>query len=218
MKVISTIISYFFHPLFVVAMMLGILLVINPYLFGINKHAEGLLIISVVTMSIMFPMISVALMKMLGLIDTLEMKGDKERVGPLIASGIFYLWLFVNIKNNNMVPQAFSFFVLGSTIALFIAFFISNFSRISLHTIGIGGLLMGLILIRYNFAYDTFILNLKGLGSYSVHMDLVIIVAIIICGLVGTARLYLKAHDSSQVMGGYLVGITSQVLAFLIFF
>ncbi len=218
MKVIANIISYTFHPLFAVAMMLGILLVINPYLFGIDQHAEGLLIISVFTMSIMFPLISVVMMKMLGLISSLEMSGDKERVGPLIATGVFYLWLFVNIKNNNLVPQAFSFFVLGTTIALFMAFFISNFTRISLHTIGVGGMLMGLVLVRYNFAYDTFIVKFWSLGSYSIHIDLLIILSIIVCGLVGTARLYLKAHDSQQVYGGYLVGIASQLISFMVFF
>ncbi len=219
MRFLFNITSTLFHPLFMVLIMFALLQVINPYLFGIgDTKTEGLIYISVVTMSILFPLLSVLLMKGLGLIQSIQMKTDKERVGPMIATAIFYLWLYVNIRSNNMVPQAFSFFVLGSTIALFIAFFINQFSRISLHTIGIGGLLMGLIFVRYNFSYEFFNLSLGNLGEYIIHVDLLIICCVIIAGLIGTARLYLQAHDKSQVYAGYMVGCFSQILAYNIFF
>lgn len=218
MNIVFKSISYIFHPLFLVVLMLWILMTVNPYLFGItNSKAEGLLLISVFSMSVMFPLISVLLMKGLGLIRTIHMREDKERVGPLIATSIFYLWLYINIKNNNLVPQAFSFFVLGTTIAIFLAFFISNFSKISLHTIGMGGFLMGLILVRYNFTYDSFAIKIGSL-NYLIQMDFLIILVILLTGLVGTARLYLKEHDKEQVYGGYLVGVFSQNIAFAIFF
>lgn len=219
MNLIAKGVSYLFHPLFIVAMMFGLLIIINPYLFVVSDpKAHGLIAISVITMSIMFPLLSIFLMKMLGLISSLEMKKDKERVGPLIATGIFYLWLYINIKSNNLVPQAFSFFVLGSTIALFMAFFISNFSRISLHAIGVGGLLMGLLFIRYNFSYETFFVNLGLIGKYQIHVDLLIILVILIAGLVGTSRLYLKAHTKDEIYMGYLVGCFSQIIAYKVFF
>lgn len=200
-----------------VTYMLGLLMLANPYMFSISEpKAKGMIIISVVLLSIIFPLVTVVLMKFLGLINSLQMNGDKERVGPLIATGIFYLWLFVNIKGNDFIPVPFSIFVLGSIIALFIGFFISNFSNISLHTIGIGGFLMGMIIFRFNFAYDQFVVKSDLFGTYLVSINLILIILVVICGLIGTSRLFIGAHDREQVYGGYVVGFASQIIAFMI--
>lgn len=77
----------------------------NPYIFGYSgPKSQGLILISIVTISFMFPMISILLMKALGLIQTLEMKDKKERIGPLIVTGLFYMWLYVNVRNNTNIP------------------------------------------------------------------------------------------------------------------
>ncbi len=155
------------------------------------------------------------MMKMLDFIESYEMKDKSERIGPLIATGVFYLWLFVNLKDNSSIPPAFSFFVLGTTIGLFMALFLNSFTKISLHTIGIGGLLAGTFFIRYFFSYDSFILHLP-IGSFIVHTNLVLLCVIIVAGLVGTSRLFLKAHEEMDVYGGYIVGIFAQIVAFRI--
>ena len=219
MKVIFRLVSIIFHPILLVMMMLGLLIVINPILFAMpDANAKGLFVISVFTLSIMFPVISVFLMKQMGFIQSWGMKNDKERVGPLIVTGIFYLWLYVNIKNNLYVPQAFSFFVLGTTIGIFLGFFINNFTRISIHAIGISGLLVGLILVRYNFSYGSFLIDLRPIGRFIVNIDYLIMFMILMAGLVGTSRLYLNAHSVRQVYEGYFIGAVSQLLAFMIFF
>lgn len=199
--------------------MLGILLLINPYAFGLaDKKSLGLLIISVFSLSTVFPLICILMMKSLGLISSFEMKGDKERVGPLIATIIFYMWLFLNLQKQNFVPPAFTCFVLGTLIALGIGFFLSIFGNISLHTIGMGGLLAGLIMIRLNFAYETFPLDLGNWGQFLIRTDLLIMACILLTGLVGTARLGLRAHRPAEVYGGMLIGGFSQFLAFALYF
>lgn len=157
-------------------------------------------------------------MRMLGLVTSFEMSDSKERVGPLVVTGMFYIWLYVNIRSNPTVPQPFTFFVLGSTIALFIGFFLNNFTKISLHTIGMGGLLSGFFIMRYEFGYNTFILNLPNSLKYLINTDLILIGLILATGMVGTARLMQKAHNQDQIYGGYLIGIFSQLVAFLIVF
>lgn len=217
MTYIARFVSYFFHPMFMVAFMLAVLSVVNPFLFGSYEiQKSGLLIISVISLSIFFPLLSIFMMKALGLIESLEMKTDRERVGPLIVTGIFYLWLYVNIKDNPMVPEAFSFFVLGATIGLFIGFFMNQFTRISLHTIGIGGFLTGLVLIRYNFSYESFVIDF-GMNKLLIQTDLLLIMTVIVSGLVGTSRLIMEAHKPDQIYGGYLVGSVAQIIAYMIF-
>jgi hypothetical protein len=216
LKATAKIVSVLFHPLFIIGYVLVLLLSINPYLFVIqDEQAKFLLIFSVIMLTIFFPLFSIFMMKMLDLIKSFQMKDKTERIGPLIVTGTFYLWLFVNIKDNSNIPDAFSFFVLGSTIALFLALMLNSFTKISLHTVGMGGLLAGTFFIRYFFSYDSFFIYLP-FGAFNVHTNLVLLIVIVMAGAVGSSRLLLKAHDPFDVYGGYIVGIFAQIVAFRI--
>jgi hypothetical protein len=182
--------------------MLILLLVMNPYLFIVNdEKARFLLIFNVFMLTVFFPLFSIFLMKMLDFIKSYEMEDKSERIGPLIATGVFYLWLFVNFKDNSSIPVSFSSFVLGSTIGLFLALMLNSFTKISLHTIGAGGLVSGLLLIKYFYSYETFFISLP-FGTLQVSTTL--------------SRLLLKAHDEYDVYAGYMVGIFSMLIAFKI--
>ncbi len=213
-------VSIIFHPLFLISYVLFYLMMANPFIFGFSgPKSQGLLIISVVTISMMFPLIAILMMKALGLIKSLEMEDKMERIGPLIVTGLFYMWLYVNIRNNNIVPEAFSFFILGSTIAVFIALLLNSFTKISLHTIGAGGLAAGMILIVYNWSYGLVDIPFAFLDfQLRISDRLIVMIVIMVAGLVGTSRLYLGSHKVDEIYGGYLVGILAQLVAFRIFF
>lgn len=219
MKYIAHLISLVFHPLIIISYVLVLLLVINPYLFSIqNEKAIGILITYVIMLTIVLPGISVMLMRAMGFVNSIHLKERSERIIPLIITGGFYLWLFMNIYENTTIPLAFSIFVLGSTIGLFLAFFFSLFTKVSLHTTGVGGLFVGILLIKYFFSYESFQLNLGTLGSYMVSTDILVFLSLFFAGLVGTSRLLLKAHSLNEVIMGYLVGILSQLIAFSFLF
>lgn len=191
--------------------------VINPYLFTNNDpKANGLLFISIMSLTVVFPLICIGLMSTLGLISGIQMESSKDRVGPMIAASIFYVWLFVNVRNNPNVPDIFTAFLLGTTVALFMAFFVNIFSKISLHAIAAGGLVAAMLLLKFGYDYYSFLLNISGVGTYIISTDVLIIGAIIIAGIIGSARLVLKAHTSDQIFGGYLVGISAQLIAYMV--
>jgi membrane-associated phospholipid phosphatase len=216
MKIIAQIISYIFHPIFLVSYGMLILYLINPYLFSIaDSKTMGVILIYIFLLSVFFPILSISLMKSLGFISSFKMVEKSDRIGPLICTAIFYLWLYINIYSNPAIPTPFSIFVLGSVISLFIAFFVNNFSKISLHSIGMGGALVGALLIKFNYSYDHFSINLASLGTYILSVDLFIIVVILAVGLVTSSRLYLKRHKPADVYGGLVVGIFSQVIAIM---
>jgi hypothetical protein len=196
------------------------LILSNPYLFGFSgEKAQGLVIISILTISVMFPLISILMMKALGLISGLEMKDKKERIGPLIITGLFYMWLYVNVRNNDNIPGALSFFILGSTISVFLALMINSFTKISLHTIAAGGWVMGMVLVIFNFSYGFVDFPIPLLDiQWRMSDRLVLILVLILAGLVGTSRLFLRSHSEDEIYGGYIVGILSQMIAFRIFF
>lgn len=163
----------------------------------------------------MFPAIAIGLMKALGLISSLQMPHIKERIAPLVTTGLFYLWLYINIKGNDVIPLALTFFIFGSTISIFVALLFNIFTKVSLHAIALGGFGMGMAFILFYFSQNDIILTLM---HHHIILDqrVVLFFVIFIAGLVGTARLYLGAHKPEDVYGGYLVGILSQIVAFSI--
>jgi len=219
MKLVSTVFSYIFHPIFMLMYSLGLLLLVNPYIFSIeDPKAKVILIFSIGMLSVGFPLIGIAILKFLGLADDFNFDDRKARVIPLLISSIFYLWLFVNIKSNNYIPMLFSSITFGATISIFISFFINNFSKISLHTVGMGGLIAVVLLFKMSFDYQDFIVSAGSLGRFKIHMNFIVLAVIIIAGIVGSARKYMTNHSYQDIYGGYLVGFISQVVAYRILF
>ena len=215
MKFFSNIISYIFHPLFALVYVLLLLMTINPYIFRIQDDKVKVIFFTYTVVSLLvIPVISIVILKQLNIIKSFKMEDRMERVGPLIVIGIVYMWLFLNYKSTASVPVIFATFLLGSVIAVFVSFFINSFTKISLHTVGMGGLIAAVLLMKYKLKYDTFYLELPFLGSYVVNIYFVLLVTIVIAGMVGTARLYLKSHSLEQIYMGYIVGFLSQVIAF----
>lgn len=206
--------SVLFHPGLLITYFLLILLTINPYLFGMSSAKDkGLIIIYVVIISVIFPVIPVVMMYALGLSKSIQLKKQSERTIPIALTGIFYLWLYINMLNNQAIPQAFNFFILGSVITLFSCFFINLFNKISLHTAGIGGFLAGIFIVKQHYTYETFILSLGESMNFEINTNVLLLLVIIIAGIIGTSRLILDAHKPQDIYGGYLVGIASQIIA-----
>ena len=86
----AKLISIIMHPMFMMTYVLLVLFKFNPYLFGLaGDKGQELFLITVVILSVFFPLIAVLMMKALNIIESLEMKSKEERVGPLIVTGIF---------------------------------------------------------------------------------------------------------------------------------
>lgn len=214
MRLIAQVISVVFHPLLILTYMLVLLLLVNPYLFGVPHIGEQKpLVLMMFVSTFAIPMLAVVMMKALGLIDSLEMHDKSERIGPYIATGIFYMWMAFYCYRSPVIPTAYAIAMIGTTIALFTAFIINIFNKISIHATGMGGFLGMTLITTLLFSYDNFTLDIGVLGSYQVTMSWVLLFVIIMSGLVGTARLILKAHTHSQLLWGYGVGFLAQFIA-----
>ena len=221
LKPLAKVVSYLFHPLLILTYMLMLLLLVNPYLFGLNSIADTnskILILRIFLYTFFIPAVSVVVLKLVGMIDTLEMKDKTERIGPYLITGIFYLWMFRNFLSNSNIPAAYTSFVLGATIGLFIAFFINIFSKISAHAVGMGGLIGMVVITMLLFSYGSFTINFGFLGSLHLNMNVVLMITIILTGLVGTSRLLLQAHEPQDLYGGLVVGFSSQFIALYFLF
>jgi hypothetical protein len=207
-------ISFVFHPLFVLTYMLVLLTLLNPYLFSVKTLSENYKLILAIFLSTFFlPAFAIGLLKPLGFITSLEMPTNKERIGPLIITSIFYFWIFITIKNNNDIPPAFKVCVLGSSIALAIGFLINVFQKISLHAIGMGGLLAMVMISMWLFSYGYFDINPYQDVLLQISIETILFAIIIISGLVCTGRLYLKSHTIYEIVGGFFIGFITQFIA-----
>ncbi|MFK8056240.1 MAG: hypothetical protein AB8F78_09000 [Saprospiraceae bacterium] len=207
MRFLSKVISYVTHPLLGATYILILLLAVNPFLFGVSSPLEKWpLVLLVFASSFLIPALVILMMLGLEVIPSLDMPEREQRTIPLIAVGMLYLGLFSFCKNDATVPVAYTALVLGCVVGLFTGFFINLFSKISLHAIGMGGLIGAVLVTIELFAYDRFSVLLPGGQELQISLVTVLAGVLLLAGLVGTARLHLKAHVLEDIAGGYLVG------------
>lgn len=172
-------------------------------LFG--KHYNIILGMLIMLM-VGFPLISIAIMRGLGMIESFNMKGVKERFVPLVAVATFYLWAFVMYKPTSQMVFAqdalLANMILGSVVGIFCAFFFNSFYKISLHSIAAGGLV-------------ALVMNIMPYSSYD--LTPLVIVVIVIAGMIATARLILKEHSPKEVYMGLLAGYFSMFFAYQVY-
>ncbi len=212
---LARILSYLGHPLLVLTYILLLLLAVNPFAFSarsITDHRAMLLLISVFTTTFLLPGFGVALMKPLGFIQSLEMESKQERIGPYIITGIFYLWLFKNLFSGAQVPSLFAVCVLGATVGLFFAFFVNIFTKISAHATGMGGLVAMVLLATVEWRGAGMEIPMFD-GSLQLSLTVLLALTVLFAGLIGTARLALKAHIPADLYRGYTAGFLAVMLA-----
>lgn len=138
------------------------------------------------------PFLVTLLLKSLGKVGSLEMQTREERKLPILTTAFIYTALFFMLGN---VPgyQKIKVFILATTIAIIISGFITNYYKISIHMTGVGGVVG---LVAFMSTYSLFQLTPLLLSS------------VVLSGLVGAARIQLKAHTPTQVYTGFAFGFS----------
>lgn len=199
---IAKIISYLFHPLLMPTYAFLLLFSIKAY-FSLIIPTEGklriLLLIFIVTF--IFPVMVILFFKSRNMIKSLYQLTRQERKFPYVTVIFFYLMAYYLLKDVQISP-IFHFFTFGATVLSMVAFIINFFWKISIHMIAIGGVIGMLI----------------GLSFTGIVGDLfLVVVSILIAGLIGFARLQLKAHTQLQVYTGFLLGVFGMMYLALYF-
>lgn len=194
-------VSFVCHPVFMPVAMTLVLSVLAPAGFaGMATKQWVLLVVSIATSTLFFPLFSIALMKPLGFISSYKMPTARERTIPLMATMIFYFWIS-HVLNNmaGAIPQVLKILMLGNFWGLIMVFIANIFTRVSMHTAAAGGVI-GVITVL--------------LFSNPANMIVPLFLAIILAGIIGSARLILGAHQRGDVWLGYLIGVISQIGAY----
>ena len=142
------------------------------YCFGLTSYEFAgvdmvFLSIQIIILTYLFPALTIMMMKQLGLIKSIEMQDRMDRIGPLIACLTFYLWAFINFKSNSQIPILFKVAVLGTIFSMILGFFMTIFTKISLHAIGAGGMLALIVISMLSYGYYEFDFSLFDFFKYS---------------------------------------------------
>jgi membrane-associated phospholipid phosphatase len=197
MRIAAIIISTLFHPL--IMPVIGLLIIFNTdsYInYAIPEELKKAVVLLVGTSTFIIPLLISLLLLNRKIIKSLEMKTQKERIIPYAFTIIFYVFTLYMLKKAPIPPIIFKF-VIGATLSVILAFVINIKWKISAHMIGVGGLIGALICVST-------LLN--------VYITPFLIMALLVAGLVGTARLILKAHTQLQIYAGFTLGIICQVI------
>jgi hypothetical protein len=199
---VSKFLSYILHPLMMPFIAVILVMNLNTYIaYSISPQVQRIIITLVFITTNALPILLALLLLQKGIIKSLEMDTLVERRVPFLTSAFFYFICYYLLKQLP-IPQMLSIMVLAAGFTIFIAYFLSFRYKVSIHMIGIGGL-TGVL-----FALSR-ILN--------ADLLLFIIIAVLVSGMLGAARLSLGAHKPGQVYWGFLIGFVTEYSLLLLF-
>lgn len=191
--------SFVFHPLFIPGYISAFLIFVHPYVFsGFSPKLKMLRFISVILLTAFFPAFVVFLLKKLGLIQSIYLKTQKERIIPYVASMFFFFWIFYVSRNLADSPPFFVILLLGVFISSIAALMANIYFKVSMHAIAMGGMVC-------------FFEMLAMQGTFS--MGIYLSIAVLVAGLVCTCRFLVSDHYPFEVYAGFFLGVISQMLA-----
>jgi len=203
LKIFAHLFSIVFHPLFIPLYVSLFLLYVHPsYFAGYDSYDKFWLPLRVSYATIFLPLFTVFLSKQLKFIDSVFLRTQKDRIIPYIASGIYFFWLYMVFNNDKGVPSILTSFIFGVFLVSSAALIANIYFKVSMHAIAMGGML-GLFIVI--------------LQQNTMLMTVPLCIALLIAGLVCTARLIVSDHQPKEIYSGLLLGAACQFIAAVIF-
>lgn len=195
--------SYIFHPLFIPVYVTWFLAFVHPsYFAGYGTGQKYLLLVRIIINMVFFPLVTVLLLKGVGFIGSVFLKTQKDRIIPYIACGIFFFWVYLVFRNQPDIPSILTSFVFAVFISSSAALMANIYFKISMHAIGVGGIIGLFIVIML---------------QNNMLMTVPLSVAFLITGLVCTSRMIVSDHSPKEIYTGLLMGIACQLVAAMIY-
>jgi len=191
MNTFARITSYLFHPLLMPLYATALLLNTNNYLsYTITPSVQKIIYLIVFTTTYLLPSLTAMLLLQKGKIESLQMEHPRERSIPFLVTAVFYVACFYLLQKIPMF-RVVGYAILGAALTIFISFLINLKWKISIHMVGIGGL-MGLLFVFTEQMHFNFLIPIT--------------IVAIVAGALGTARLQMSAHVPSQIYAGFMMG------------
>ena len=189
--------SILFHPLLMPLMGTAIYFYITPRFVEKEMVTANLFALAIIT--VIIPIVSFFLLRSLGQVDSIYLKDVKERKFPLMIQCILLLLIIKMVFDPYDSPELYYFFV-GILFSAFASLVMVLFKiKVSLHQIGVSGLLFFLVGLSAHF---------------KINLLLAISFFLFVNGWVASARLRAKAHTYAELSIGFVVGAIPQIILF----
>ena len=188
---VAQVISVIGHPLFMPLYAILLILQFNPYIqLQVPNLLQPFVLGTIIVFTIVLPCITSLILKSMGVINSLYMNTTKERKWPFIFTLIWYYLGFYLLSKMGL-PESLYLLMIGAISVILTAHFITLRWKISVHMIGIGGLIGAIVGISCRFQYD--------------HINIIYLL-IFFAGTIGYSRLKTNSHNSQQVYAGFVLG------------
>ena len=180
------------HPLFMPSYAMLLVFEFNPYIeLQVPNSIQAIVLTILSLFTILLPLITAIILQKLGVVKSIYMKTAEERKWPFLLSVLWY-YLGFEILTYLALPISLYLLIIGAITVILIAHFITLRWKISVHMLGIGGVIGAMIGLSQRFQFDHFYL---------------ILVLFFIAGLIGFARLKTNSHNYRQVYAGFILGV-----------
>ena len=193
MRISSQVLSYLINPLLLTTVFGYLLAEQFPVIMVPSPLLTNILLGVLFVVTFVLPVISLLMMQKMGIISDLMISERVQRTVPLLYTSVIYIAagvvIFRDNRMNNFHISELLFLVAGLMV---IAGGITRYWKISAHALGVGGVVG--VLCRLVFSF------------YGIEYIYALIIALLLSGLVMSARLYLGAHSLTQVLVGFALG------------
>jgi membrane-associated phospholipid phosphatase len=185
-RVVSIIFTPFYLPLVGIALLLTF-----TFLSGLPTKYKLLLAATVYLLTVFIPTVLIFLYRLVRGWSLQELGRKRNRIVPYaisITSYLLCIWLLDRVYVNHEIISI----IIAALIIQAVSIIVNFFWKISTHTAAIGGVTGALV--AYGFLFE---FNPVGW----------LCLAILVSGIVGSARIILRQHSLAQVVGGYFIGV-----------
>ncbi len=199
-RILATIVSVLFHPLFVGVYIAAYFIFVHPdYFTGVGHPRKVQTLLIFIVNAVFFPLLSVSLCKALGFIQSFFFQTRQERIILYSITMIFFFWTYYVFKNKSGTPPIMTQMSLGLFLSVIAAFLANIYFKVSMHAVGVGGMLGIFVVLLFT-------------TQEMVHLPLIL--SILAAGVTCTARLLISDHTVRDVTWGFFLGFLCQWLAY----
>lgn len=196
MRKAAHVLSLVLHPVWMPTYALMIAFAADPHLtFAFTLKGQWTIVAMVLVMTALFPIASTLMLWRSGMVSKPAMPGRRERTLPYVLTLVYFMMTYYLLRRIPSHTVTLSIFT-GIMASLAAVSVINLRWKVSLHMVGIGGLvgmLLALVIVH---------------GAPIGWLPLVFLLA----GALGSARLLVGDHSPAQVYTGALIGIAATFL------
>lgn len=203
----AKVISVLLHPLLMPTYLFTLLAFLFPAsLYPITPSSRIWFLGILFMITFLLPVINIGFFRAFGVVKSMSMADREERIKPFIFITVLYLfftWLLFQRNGFRFGDNLFNLLIIIDGLVLF-SLLITFFYKASIHSVGIWGVI-GILLPLNKVIDDSAIF-------------VVTLVALVLAGLVMSARLQLNAHTPREVLVGAVSGFSIGFFGMLLLF